>query len=276
MYHLGFGRFFGAANSHVAIDVDSDKFEAVLAFLRTRYGETCQIKSSSTLWDSDEVSAEADVTIAFEHGQRALLTIQGLRVLSELTELNPDREDIPLDDPRTFAWFGSGKIGELFNFKGESVQKLCSKWKPRDLQDLATFLVIHNPGPVEYLGYILKCRADPSRTNFEIAALTPWVRDTYGLILYQEQLEQILADLAGFDVFEANALRKAIGKHQLELRDDFHEKFTAGCVKHGLTTTTAGSIWEKICREGTYAYLRGATIAYALLTYRSAYFKAIH
>ena len=273
-YNLGPGRFFGAVKSYVAIDIDSQKFEAVLDFLRTRYGENCQIMFSSTLWDPDEVFAEADITITFENGQRALLTLQGLRVLTKLSELNPNREDIPLDDPRTFALFGSGKIGGIFNCKGKSVKKLCSKWKPLDLQDLATFLVIRNPGQVENFGYILKCRADASRTNFEIAVLTPWVRDTYGLILYQEQLEQIFADLAGFDIFEANALRKVIWNHQLELRNSFHDKFTAGCLKHGLTTITAESIWEKICQEETYTCLRGSTIAYALLTYRSAYFQA--
>ena len=267
-FQIGCERFFGTRNQAVFIDIAPEGHSGVRRFLRSMYQENCRIVPNTRLWDPQEVNAEDEISIALPGNATAELVVQSLNVLKRVPFW---QTEIPWCDADTFAFLSSGKADGVFELKDTRVQEICRKWQVCNLPELATCLSLRQSN-FEYDIDTLLARRRNQCGYTDIPVLNPYLSESSGIILYQEQLIRILREVAGFHAFEANDLRKALNKHRLEEAEQFQKRFMLGCRNNGLDTATAEAIWNKIYKFPAHAILHGSALAYAALTYRSAYY----
>ncbi|RLG98987.1 DNA polymerase III subunit alpha, partial [Candidatus Bathyarchaeota archaeon] len=185
-------------------------------------------------------------------------------------------DNIPLDDAKTFDLLAKGETSGVFQLESRGMRDLLQKMRPTKFEDLIAVLALYRPGP---LGsgmvddYIAR-RHGLKPVSYIHPLLEPILKETYGIILYQEQTMQIVSQLAGFSLSEADMLRKAIGKKIPEIMEEQKEKFVEGCRKNKIPPRTAKVIFDLIDYFSGYGFNKSHSTAYALISYRTAYLKA--
>ncbi len=184
--------------------------------------------------------------------------------------------DIPLDDATTYRLFAQGATSGVFQFESSGMRDALRRLKPTRLDDLIAMNALYRPGPIrsgivdEYIGR----KHDTSRVKYVRPELQPILEDTYGVIVYQEQVMRIASEMAGFTLGEADVLRKAMGKKSPEVMASMEEKFLHGSEASGIPANTAKPIWDMIVEFAGYGFNKSHSAAYALLAYQTAYLKA--
>lgn len=197
-----------------------------------------------------------------------------LRRIEEATGERPDLYAIPLDDPEVFKLFCEGKTLGVFQFESSGMRDLLRRFKPRRFEDLIALNALYRPGPMQMLDDFIQRRHGQKPIDYELPELKPILEETYGIIVYQEQVMQIAAQIAGFSLAEADNLRRAMAKKKKKEMDEMRPRFIEGAVARGVPREKAERLFQTMERFAEYGFNKSHSAAYALVAYQTAYLKA--
>lgn len=208
----------------------------------------------------------------------------GLRNLSILAEalhrierirgIKIDIEKIPLDDEKTYELFGKGETMGVFQFASAGMQKWLKELRPSNLEDLIAMASLYRPGPMAFIPDYIERKHDPRKIKYPDPRMEPILKNTYGIIVYQEDVMRMATDLAGYTRGESDKFRKAVGKKIPEEMAKQKGHFIEGCVENGMERKVAEELWEMIETFAAYGFNKSHSAVYALLAYRTGYLKA--
>ncbi len=187
-----------------------------------------------------------------------------------------DPAAIPIDDARTYEMFTAGKTSGVFQFESDGMRDILKRFKPDRFEDLTALNALYRPGPMQMIDDFIKRQHGQTRVTYEHPALEPILRETYGVMVYQEQVMQIASALAGFTLGEADILRKAMGKKKADVMATQMDQFLKGCATRGVHERKARKIWDLMEQFAGYGFNKSHSAAYAWLAYQTAYLKANH
>ena len=188
--------------------------------------------------------------------------------------LDLDLDALPLDDEKTYRMLGNGDARAVFQFESEGMRKLLVQARPDCLEDLVALNAMYRPGPMDNIPSFCARKHGQEKIEYAVAQLESILKETYGIIVYQEQVMQIANQLAGFSLSEADSLRKAMGKKSKELMEKYGIKFAEGCGKNGIGKDKSKALYELIAKFAEYGFNKSHAAAYALVAYQTAYLKA--
>ena len=183
-------------------------------------------------------------------------------------------DNIPLDDKKTFHIFQKAQTQGVFQMESAGFQKYLKKLKPTSFEDIIAMVALYRPGPMELIPDYIDRKHGLKQIKYLHPKLKPILKKTYGIAIYQEQVLQIVRDLAGFSFSEADVLRKAVGKKIAKLLQKQKEKFISGCIKNKISKKTAEKVFAFIEPFARYGFNRSHATCYAIIAYQTAYLKA--
>lgn len=189
-------------------------------------------------------------------------------------KLKIDIHDIKLDDPKTFELISSGKTIGVFQLESLGMRRLAKDLKPNKLTDIIAMVALFRPGPMELIPMFLKGKLDPKKIKYLHKDLEPVLKETYGVLVFQEQIMEIAHKMAGYSMSEADNLRLAMGKKKKALMKIEKEKFISGCIKNDYSKKIAESLFNFIEKFAAYGFNKPHSASYALIAYWTAYVKA--
>jgi DNA polymerase-3 subunit alpha len=187
-----------------------------------------------------------------------------------------DMARLPLDDQPTYVLLSSGRTTGIFQLESPGMRNLLVKIKPESFEDLIAILALFRPGPLEsgMVDDFIKRKRMPSQVTYDPPSLEPILKDTHGVIVYQEQVMAIANRLAGFSLGQADLLRRAMGKKKPEEMDKQKTLFIQGAKKNHLSEKKAEKLFDLMAYFAMYGFNKSHSAAYALVTYQTAYLKA--
>ncbi len=188
----------------------------------------------------------------------------------------PDLNQLNLDDPESYRLLARGDTVGVFQMEGSGMRRFLTELKPSSFEDVIAAISLFRPGTLDagMVEPFIHRKHGKEPVEYDHPLLEPVLRDTYGVIIYQEQVMRAAQALAGYTLEEADILRAAMGKKQLAVMERERERFVNGAVKNGVAKALAESIFEKIQTFASYGFNRSHAAAYALTTYTTAYLKA--
>jgi len=199
-----------------------------------------------------------------------------LKMIKEQGREEIDLDKIPLDDKKTYELLSRGETLGVFQVESRGMQDLIKKLHPEKFEDIIALLALYRPGPLHsrMVDDFIRRKHGQSKVEYLHPKLEPILKETYGVILYQEQVMRIANVLAGFTLGEADILRRAMGKKNPKLMEEQREKFIQGAINHGVESSTAKRIFELMAHFAGYGFNKSHSAGYALISYQTAYLKA--
>jgi DNA polymerase-3 subunit alpha len=185
-----------------------------------------------------------------------------------------DLDQLPLDDARTYELLTEARTFGVFQLESAGMRDALRGLKPERLEDVIAIVSLYRPGPMDLIPDFIQRKHGKAKVTYEHAAMEMFTRETYGIMVYQEQIMQIASEMAGFTMGEADTLRRAMGKKDRDLMAKQREKFMAGSGERGVTPAKAERVWELMEKFAGYGFNKSHAAAYALVAYQTAYFKA--
>ncbi|MDC0650350.1 DNA polymerase III subunit alpha, partial [Alphaproteobacteria bacterium] len=181
---------------------------------------------------------------------------------------------IPLDDKLTFDMLSNGDAVGVFQLESSGMRDVLRGLKPDRFEDIIAVVALYRPGPMENIKDYIARKHDPSQITYMHPDLEPVLAETYGIMIYQEQVQQAARVLADYTLGAADILRRAMGKKIKEEMDEQRQIFITGATKHGLSEQLASDVFEQIAAFAGYGFNKSHAAAYALVSYQTAYLKA--
>ncbi|AJY75988.1 DNA polymerase III subunit alpha [Paenibacillus beijingensis] len=178
------------------------------------------------------------------------------------------------DDPKTYAMLGRGETTGIFQLESAGMRRVLRELKPSVFEDIVSVLALYRPGPMEFIPNYIQCKHGLAEVEYPHPSLAPILSDTYGIIVYQEQIMQIASRMAGFSLGEADLLRRAVSKKKREVLDEQRAFFVKGSVRQGYTAEEADRVYDMIVRFADYGFPRAHAAAYGVLAFQTAWLKA--
>ena len=215
------------------------------------------------------------------------LALRNLTVLDDAVALvrkhTPDFDlaAVPDDDPETFRMLSEGRTCGVFQMESAGMTGVCVGLKPHDIEDITAIIALYRPGPMDSIPRFIAAKHDPSTISYKDPSLEPILSNTYGCIVYQEQVIEIFRRLAGYSLGQADMVRRAMSKKKLKdiqreraafLHGD-PERSIAGCAANGIPQAVAESIYDEITDFANYAFNKAHAVCYAIVAYQTAWFK---
>ncbi len=208
-------------------------------------------------------------------GLRTLTIIRDtLSLIKKNHNIEIDIDNIPLNDEKTLQLFSKGQTTGIFQFESAPMREYLKKLKPTSLSDLAAMNALYRPGPMEFIDDFIDRKFGLKEVVYQHKILETILNETYGIIVYQEQVIQIANKVGGMSLAEADILRRAMGKKDLAAMKQQKEKFTAGAIKNGIAKKTAEEIFDAIDKFANYGFNKSHAVAYSFVAYQTAYLKA--
>ena len=211
-------------------------------------------------------------------GLRTLTVIsEAVKLIKRTRNIDIVIEKIPLDDKKTFGLLSAANSFGIFQLESSGMRELLKKIKPTQFEDLISILALYRPGPIGsgMLDDFIKRKRGEIQFRYDHPKLEPVLKETYGIIVYQEQVMQIASSLAGFSMTQADHLRRAMSKKDPQEMDRMRQDFVAGCHKvNKISEGLANKVFDLIDYFSGYGFNRSHSAAYALISYRTAYLKA--
>ena len=208
----------------------------------------------------------------------------GLKTLSEMKEacavikqtrgIDVDLDHIPIDDPKTFELYQQGRTIGTFQFESAGMQKYLRELKPTVFEDLIAMNALYRPGPMGYIPQFIRRKHGEEPITYDIPVMEKYLKDTYGITVYQEQVMLLSRLLADFTRGESDALRKAMGKKKKDIVDAMKPKFIEGGKKNGHDPKVLDKIWGDWEAFASYAFNKSHAACYSWVAYQTAYLKA--
>jgi len=195
-----------------------------------------------------------------------------LKMIKDNTGENIELDNIDFDDKETFNMLSQGKTNSVFQFESNGMQEYLRQLKPQNLEELTAMNALYRPGPMDFIDDYIK-RKHGEVVVYDHPLLEPILKETYGIMVYQEQVMKIAQVLAGYDLGEADILRRAMGKKDEKTMEKNLSIFIAGCEKNGIDKAKATVIFEKMEKFANYGFNKSHAAAYAYLAYQTAFLK---
>lgn len=218
-------------------------------------------------------------------GLRNLTVIDDADRKIRRTHPDYDPDNINYKDEKVFAMISQGSTEGVFQFESQGMKNVLTRLKPDCIEDLIAVVSLYRPGPMDSIPRYIECRHNPSLITYKHPLLKPILEVTYGCIVYQEQVMQILRVLAGFSLGRADIVRRAMSKKKAAemakqrdiflngLTDDNGNVVVEGCIRRGIDEKTASSIYDEIESFASYAFNKSHAAAYSMISYKTAYLK---
>jgi DNA polymerase-3 subunit alpha len=215
------------------------------------------------------------------------LALRNLTILDDAVQLIrrkvPDFQlsQIPDNDPAVMEMLGAGHTSGVFQMESAGMTGVCVQMKPESIEDLTAIIALYRPGPMESIPRFIACKLDPSKITYKHPSLIPILSNTYGCIVYQEQVMMIFQQLAGYSLGGADMVRRAISKKKAkQIEQERHsfiygdpERNIKGCIANGIPEETAQAIYNEIYDFANYAFNKAHAVSYAIVAYQTAWFK---
>ena len=215
------------------------------------------------------------------------LGLRNLTVLDDAAKLvrrsHPDFDPkkIPDDDPAVFQMLSDGKTSGVFQMESAGMTGVCVGLKPQNIEDITAIIALYRPGPMDSIPRFIACKHNPEKVTYKHPSLIPILSNTYGCIVYQEQVIQIFQQLGGYSLGQADMVRRAMSKKKVkdiekERATFLHgdpERNIAGCAANGIPEDVAQSIYDEIYDFANYAFNKAHAVCYAVVAYQTAWFK---
>jgi DNA polymerase-3 subunit alpha len=215
------------------------------------------------------------------------LALRNLTVLDDAVQLVKEHtpgfrlDQIPDDDPETFQMLSDGRTCGVFQMESAGMTGVCVGLKPKDIEDITAIIALYRPGPMDSIPRFIASKHDPDNVTYKHPSLIPILSNTYGCIVYQEQVIEIFRRLAGYSLGQADMVRRAMSKKKLKdiqrernafLHGDPERNIT-GCLANGIPQDVAESIYDEITDFANYAFNKAHAVCYAIVAYQTAWFK---
>jgi DNA polymerase-3 subunit alpha len=210
-------------------------------------------------------------------GLRTLTVIdQTLKIIRKTQGLDIDIKNIPLDNPATYKLLSNAQTIGVFQLESTGMRDLLRKLEPERIQDLIALLALYRPGPIGsgMLDDFIQRKHNRVPIRYDHAKLETILKETYGIMVYQEQIMLIASQLAGFSLAQADLLRRAMSKKIPEVMEEQRKNFVLGCAKNAISNSVANKIFDLMEYFSGYGFNKSHSSAYAMISYRTAYLKA--
>ncbi len=222
------------------------------------------------------------------------LGLRTLTVIQDTIDLVKKNQDIDvkfdekMNDPKVYKLWQNGESVGIFQFESQGMTNFMKELKPDCLEDIIAGVSLYRPGPMDQIPRYIANKKDPEHAYYTHPALKPILEVTYGCMVYQEQVMQIVRDLAGYSLGRADLVRRAMGKKKLDVMAKEREVFihgqvdengnivVPGCVRNGIDEASANKIFDEMAEFAKYAFNKSHAAAYAVVSYRTAYLKAYY
>lgn len=208
----------------------------------------------------------------------------GLKTLSQMRDIcrliktrkdeNFNIDVIPIDDEKTMKLFQTGQTEDVFQFNYQGMQKYLRELHPTCFEDLVILNCMYRPGPMEDISKLIKHKKSKKGIKYIIPCMEKYLQNTYGIIVYQEQMMMLSRLIADFNRGESDLLRKALGKRKMDVLSVLKAKFIEGGMKNGHKKNTLEKVWNEMEYKGMYAFNKSHAVCYTWLAYQMAYLKA--
>jgi len=210
-------------------------------------------------------------------GLRNLTMIdKALKIIAQTRGVIIDPDHIPLDDEKVYQTVSNGDLAGIFQLETSSGMKQVARdMKPSNMEDLSALIALYRPGPLDtgMIDKFIDCKNGKTKITYATPLLEPILKDTYGQIVYQEQVMQIAQQLGGYSLGQADLLRRAMGKKKPEEMEKQRSIFVGGCTKNGVPLEVANELFNQMVQFAEYCFNKSHSQAYAFVTYQTAYLK---
>ncbi len=209
------------------------------------------------------------------------LGLRNLSILQKAVELikvhkgkTINLETLPLDDEKTFELLSNGETMGVFQLESSGMKRVARTLRPNQFSDITAMVALYRPGPMDLIPQFIEGKHNPESIVYPHPSLEPVLKETYGVMVYQEQILQIANVMAGYTLGEADILRRAIGKKKKKLLDENKKRFTEQSIAKGYTEEVATKVWGFIEAFANYGFNKAHAASYAMIAYETAYLKA--
>ncbi len=234
--------------------------------------------------DEETIMTQWDMTVVEKLGllKMDFLGLRTLTVIDDAVKILQhqgialDLDEVALDDAEVYRLFCDGRTSGIFQFESRGMTDLLRRARPSKFEDLAAFNALYRPGALS-VGMVeeyIQRKLGRKKVKYILPETEAILAETYGVIVYQEQVMMIAVAVSGFSLAEADVLRKAMGKKKIEVMTEQKEKFVEGAAKRGVAREKARELWEYIEPFAGYGFNKSHSVAYAMLAYKTAYLKA--
>ena len=207
-------------------------------------------------------------------GLKTLTVLQLAVKLVKRRGIDIDLSNLPLDDTKTYEMLARGETVSVFQVESQGMRRALIDMRPDRFEDLIVLVALYRPGPMANIPTYCARKLGHERTDYLHPKLEPILQATYGIITYQEQVQQIARDLAGYSLGKADLLRRAMGKKDRKEMASQRDSFISGAVERGIGLSDAEAIFDTCAKFAEYGFNKSHSAPYALLTYQTAYMKA--
>ena len=209
------------------------------------------------------------------------LAIKNLTIIKNVVDLIEEKEDkkidlssIPLDDEKTFNIFRTADTEGIFQYESSGMKNLLSKMQPSNFDDLVAAVALFRPGPMQNIDTYLKRKKGLEKVDYLDDSLESILKNTYGIMIYQEQIMQVLVAMGGFSFAEADNVRRAMSKKKKDIMDENRDVFISRAMDKGFTKEKSVEVFDLITKFADYGFNKAHSVSYAMIGYQMAYLKA--
>jgi DNA polymerase-3 subunit alpha len=259
------------ASTHAAGVVISNK--PLMEYLPLYRGQNGEVMTQYTMKDVEKIGL-----VKFDFlGLKTLTVVNNtVRLIEKEKGIKIEISQIPLDDPETFALLGSGATLGIFQLEGSGMRDLLTKLKPESFKDIIALVALYRPGPLGsgMVEEFIKRKHGKGLIRYDLEELKEILEETYGVIIYQEQVMRIASSLANFSLEDADILRRAMSKKDPKEMEMQKEKFLGGARKNRVPKAKAEKIFDLMSKFAEYGFNKSHSAAYALIAYQTAFLKS--
>ena len=243
--------------------------------------------------NSDAVTTQYNMTTIEELGLlkmdflgiRTLTVIQNaVKSVNERLGIDLDMDHLDMDDPKVYEMIAEGKTEGVFQLESSGMRSFMRELKPRNMEDVIAGISLYRPGPMDFIPQYIKAQSHPEEVTYETPLLEDILKPTYGCIVYQEQVMQIVMKLAGYSLGRADLVRRAMSKKKADVMAKEREYFVygnaelgvPGCIRNGVDEATANKIFDEMAAFASYAFNKSHAAAYAVVAYETAYLRCYY
>lgn len=238
------------------------------------------VSSYVPLATNDDVPVTQYIMTTLEELGLLKMDFLGLRTLTVINDAAKsagiDIEKIPIDDENVYKLFSRGQTEGVFQFESSGMKQMLMNLKPTALEDLIAATSLYRPGPAKQIDTFIENSHNPNKVQYSTEKLRPILENTYGCMVYQEQVMQVFRELAGYSYGRADIVRRAMSKKKLDVMEQERETFIDGCAANGIDRSVSNAIFDQMSDFAKYAFNKSHAACYALVAYRTAYLKVYY